>query len=62
MVVGCTFRRQTWIFRYRSPLTRKLRDMGLGTLHSVGLAEAGEKPPRSAALFRGLDPLPQQTH
>ena len=28
---------KTWIFRFRSPLTQKLRDMGLGPLHSVEL-------------------------
>jgi len=27
---------KTWIFRYRSPVTGKLRDMGLGPVHSVG--------------------------
>jgi integrase len=49
---------RTWIFRYRSPLTQKLRDMGLGALHSVGLAEAREKAAmQRTALMRRLDPI-----
>jgi integrase len=50
---------KSWIFRYRTH--GKLRDMGLGPLHSVSLAEAREK----AALCRtarlnGLDPLEER--
>ena len=49
---------KTWIFRYRSPLTKKLRDMGLGPLHSVELAEAREKAAvQRSALLSGLDPI-----
>lgn len=49
---------KTWIFRFRSPLTRKLRDMGLGPLHSVGLPEAREKAAaQRAALLSRLDPI-----
>lgn len=49
---------RTWIFRFRSPLTRKLRDMGLGPLHSVGLPEAREKAAaQRRALLDGLDPI-----
>jgi len=49
---------KTWIFRFRSPLTQKLRDMGLGPLHSVGLPEAREKAAvQRTALFDGLDPI-----
>jgi len=49
---------KTWIFRYRSPVTRKLRDMGLGPLHSVSLPEAREKAgAQRNALRRGLDPI-----
>src|SRR5437016_11239977 len=48
---------KTWIFRYRSPRTRKRRDMGLGPLHSVGLPEArGKAAAQRAALASGLDP------
>jgi hypothetical protein len=50
---------KSWIFRYR--IDGKLRDMGLGPLHSVSLAEAREK----AALCRtarlnGVDPLEER--
>jgi hypothetical protein len=50
---------KSWIFRYR--INGRLRDMGLGPLHSVSLAEAREK----AALCRtarlsGLDPLEER--
>lgn len=50
---------KSWILRYR--IDGKLRDMGLGPLHSVSLAEAREK----AALCRtarlsGLDPLEER--
>lgn len=49
---------KTWIFRFRSPLTRRLRDMGLGPVHSVGLAEAREKATaQRVALLSGLDPI-----
>src|SRR4051812_28877427 len=49
---------KTWIFRFRSPLTGKARDMGLGALHSVGLPEAREKAAvQRGALGRGLDPI-----
>jgi hypothetical protein len=34
---------KAWIFRFRSPITRKTRDMGLGALHCVDLAAAREK-------------------
>src|SRR5262245_33031738 len=49
---------RTWVFRYRSPLTGKVRDMGLGPLHSVGLAEAREKAAaQRTAILGGLDPI-----
>lgn len=49
---------KTWIFRFRSPLTLKLRDMGLGPLHSIGLPEAREKAAaQRTALLDGLDPI-----
>jgi integrase len=49
---------KTWIFRFRSPLTRRLRDMGLGALHSVGLAEARKKAAaQRTVLGNGLDPI-----
>jgi hypothetical protein len=49
---------KTWIFRFRSPFTQKLRDMGLGPVHSVGLPEAREKAAaQRAAVLSGLDPI-----
>jgi integrase len=49
---------KTWIFRFRSPLTQKPRDMGLGSVHSVGLPEARDKATaQRAALLSGLDPI-----
>ena len=49
---------KTWIFRFRSPHTQKLRDMGLGPLHSVGLPEARDKAAaQRTALLNGLDPI-----
>ena len=49
---------RTWIFRFRSPLTKKLRDMGLGPVHSVGLPEArGKASAQRAAPLNGLDPI-----
>ena len=49
---------KTWIFRFRSPLTQKLRDMGLGAIHTVGLPKAREKTAaQRTALLDGLDPI-----
>jgi integrase len=49
---------KTWIFRYRSPVTQKLRDMGLGPVHSVGLPGAREKATaHRSLLLSGLDPI-----
>lgn len=49
---------KTWIFRYRSPLTGKLRDMGLGPIHTVGLPQAREKATAQRnVLLSGLDPI-----
>lgn len=52
---------RTWIFRYRSPITQKLRDMGLGPVHSVGLPEVREKAAaQRSALIDGLDPIQER--
>ena len=49
---------KTWIFRFQSPVTQKLRDMGLGPLHSIGLSEAREKAAaQRTVLLHGLDPI-----
>jgi integrase len=52
---------KTWVFRFRSPLTHKMRDMGLGPLHSVGIPEARERAAmQRAAILRGLDPIEER--
>lgn len=49
-----------WIFRYR--INGKLRDMGLGPLHTVSLAEARDKAEASRAQrLKGLDPLDERS-
>jgi len=49
---------KAWIFRYRSPITRKLRDMGLGPLNDVGLSEARQKAgSQRSVILSGLDPI-----
>ncbi len=49
---------KSWIFRYTEKLTAKRREMGLGSVQTLGLAEARDQ----SALYRsqllnGLDPL-----
>ncbi len=52
------FGSKTWIFRYRSPITGKLRDMGLGSILSVGLADARSKAAElRSVVLSGLDPI-----
>jgi len=49
---------KTWIFRYTSPITKKLRYMGLGAVHVVTLPEAREKAATQRGLLsRGIDPI-----
>lgn len=52
---------KSWIFRYRrrdGEGKGKLRDMGLGALHSLSLAEAREEAERCRKLLlRGADPI-----
>jgi integrase len=50
---------KSWIFRYRTD--GRLRDMGLGPLHTVSLAEAREKAEACRAMrLKGLDPLEER--
>jgi hypothetical protein len=42
---------KAWIFRYRSPTSGKLRDMGPGALQSACLAEAAEPQRCSVGSF-----------
>src|SRR6266853_6154426 len=49
---------KSWIFRYRSPIRKKLRDMGIGPIHSVGLSKARDKASAQRSLIlSGLDPI-----
>jgi integrase len=50
-------RRRSWIFRYRLS-GRKPRDMGLGSIHDVTLAEARERARQYRNLVKdGIDPI-----
>jgi len=47
---------KTWIYRFM--LAGKRRDMGLGAIHTVSLAEAREEARRCRQLVRdGIDPI-----
>ena len=47
---------KSWIFRFR--LDGRLRDMGLGPLHTVSLQQAREAPRKCRELRRnGIDPI-----
>ena len=49
---------RSWIFRYAMPGTGRERHMGLGPLHTVGLATAREMAQEARLLIRqGKDPL-----
>ena len=49
---------KNWIFRFRSPTTNKLRDMGLGSASDFSLAEARETATRARKLVHGgIDPI-----
>lgn len=49
---------RTWIFRYRSPITKKGRYMGLGPVHTVSLPEAREKAAtQRREVLSGRDPI-----
>ena len=49
---------KSWIFRYLSPVTRKKRDMGLGSYPVITLAQARQETLRlRLQLSEGLDPI-----
>lgn len=49
---------KSWIFRYRDRITKKLRDMGLGSYPEVGVREAKEAASQMRKVLRdGLDPF-----
>ena len=49
---------KSWIFRYKSPVTSKQREMGLGSLEVVSLAEARKIAVETRLqLLKGIDPI-----
>jgi integrase len=52
---------KTWIFRYTSPVTRKVRDMGLGAFPTIALAAARRKAEATRQICAaGIDPIEQR--
>lgn len=48
----------SWILRYVSPVTGKTRELGLGSVSNVGLAEARQKAAEARVMVgRGQDPI-----
>ena len=58
LVAGDGSRR--WVFRYRSPSDRRVRDMGLGPLRIVDLFAAEKADAARRLIARGIDPLEAQ--
>lgn len=52
---------KSWVFRFKSPMTRRERDMGLGPVHTVSLAQARAlaRDARQVVLA-GRDPLEER--
>ena len=52
---------KSWLFRYKSPVTAKQREMGLGSLNLVPLAAARDIAVECRRqVLRGLDPLEER--
>jgi len=52
---------KSWLFRYKSPITAKQREMGLGSLNIVSLAAARDMASECRRqLLSGLDPLQER--
>jgi len=52
---------KSWIFRYKSPVTYKQREMGLGSLNIVSLAKAREMASAyQLQLLQSLDPIEER--
>ena len=52
---------RNWIFRFTSPLTGKVRDMGLGSLHTFSLKEARERARECRQLVANdIDPIEER--
>jgi len=49
---------RSWIYRFKSPITGKVRNMGLGSSRDLGFADAKEKALAAAKqLLEGKDPI-----
>src|SRR5277367_4613784 len=54
---------RSWIFRFKSPVTGKTRDMGIGSADDCGLAEARERAAALRKVLReGSDPIERREH
>jgi integrase len=52
----------SWIFRFKSPVTGKSRDMGLGPVHKLSLAKARDEAKRLREMIHGerKDPIDER--
>ena len=49
---------KSWVFRYRSPITHKKRDMGLGSFPVITLSQARQETLRlRLQISQGIDPI-----
>ena len=54
---------KSWIYRFKSPMTKKQREMGLGSQSVIGLAEARQIALEQKRLVTlGMDPIEQRKH
>ena len=52
---------KSWLYRYKSPVTQKQREMGLGSLNFVGLAEARQLAiSQKRLVINGKDPIEER--
>ena len=54
---------KSWIYRFKSPVTKKQREMGLGSQSVIGLAEARQLASEQKRLVTlGTDPIEERKH
>ena len=54
---------KTWVFRFKSPITGKQREMGLGSLTILNLAKARERAIECRQVtLQGLDPIDERNN
>ena len=52
---------KSWLFRFKSPVTGKQREMGLGSLHLLSLANARERAIKCRQqMLLGIDPIEER--